>query len=169
MEEKVLASSDFYPEWLAEALLHGTLPWSEGYLTTLPRFFASYTLHDSSWIGLAANPAYDCELRALVRWDTFWTEGRVPYPGSIVAEWPILAIRFRKILRVALDGFDATDSATERSIADVATTELAPEQHQTTFRDSSGATVEVVHAPPVELLCLDRAGRPQEITGLATV
>jgi hypothetical protein len=80
-----------------------------------------------------------------------------------------LVIKVRKTYRIAFDGFDDTDSAMERGIAEVATTVLAPEQHRTTFRDTGGASVDLVHAPPVDFLCLDRAGRVQEIPGLAAV
>ena len=64
----------------------------------MPHFLSEYTLHDSCWIGLYLQPNF--EAVALPRWDTFWTGGRVPYPGATVADWPLLLVRFERVYQV---------------------------------------------------------------------
>ena len=100
-----MVSSDYYPAWLAKALLEDSLPWPDALPTTMPEFLKSYTLHDSVWISLTLDAIYDGGGRAFLRWDTIWTDGRVPFPGSTVAEWPILIIGFSQLHSAELTGY----------------------------------------------------------------
>lgn len=63
----------------------------------MPAFLSEYTLHDSYWIGLHLRPGL--EGMAVVRWDTHWSGGRIVYPGSAVADWLVLLIRFERVYR----------------------------------------------------------------------
>jgi hypothetical protein len=102
-----MESTDFtyhYPDWLGDALVRGSLPWNQGLSVTMPNFLQEYTLHDSIWEGLWAEPAFG-EATAIVRWDSFWTEGRVPYPSGEherTGSWPLLLIRFRHVYQVVV-------------------------------------------------------------------
>jgi hypothetical protein len=61
----------------------------------MPTFLSRYTLHDSLWIGLYLQPK--AEAVALVRWDTYWTDGGLPSAGDAVADWPVLLVRFERV------------------------------------------------------------------------
>ena len=37
------------------------------------------------------------EAVALVRWDTYWTDGGLPSAGDAVAGWPVLLVRFERV------------------------------------------------------------------------
>jgi hypothetical protein len=94
-----------YPEWLGDALLRKTLPWDGGLPVPMPFFLQNYSLHDSIWEGLWVEPAYG-EATAIVRWDSYWSDGRIPYPKSVdgsdapVGEWPLLLIRFQHVYQI---------------------------------------------------------------------
>lgn len=81
-------SGSLYPEWLSQGLLTGDLPWDTGQTA----FLAAYPLHDSYWIGVWAEPG---EMPiAVIHWDAFWSDGRIPHPSDHVSQWPILLIAF---------------------------------------------------------------------------
>ena len=149
---------EYYPQWLARGVVLGEIPWEAGARTTMARFLAEFTLHDSCWISLVTDPAYEGAAVAVIRWDTFWTDGRVPFPGSVVAEWPILLIRFVRLdglrfrgLERDIGGISRTISGAESSVAgDAARTEIA---------DVFEGVVTLDHAPEVVVLCLDREKR----------
>jgi hypothetical protein len=77
---------------VAEAQFAGTqLPLGCGITTTMAKFLDAYTLHDSYWIDITLDPT--CEALLIIRWDTFWTDGRVVRPSSRITQWPILLVR----------------------------------------------------------------------------
>jgi hypothetical protein len=165
-----LVPSDHYPAWLAKALLEDTLPWSDAQQATMPAFLDMYTLHDSSWIGFTLDPAHEGGGRVIIQWDTIWTDGRVPFPGSIVAEWPILIIDFVRVHSAQLAGFEIESPVPTRGIASAEAAILAdPGHHYTVISDHFGGRIELVHAPAVHLLCLNPSGQAQLIPGLGAV
>jgi hypothetical protein len=92
----------YYPAWLGDALVRGSLPWDQGLSVLMPRFLHEYTLHDSVWEGLWVEPAFG-EATAVIRWDSFWSEGRIPYPEGeydLEGGWPLLLIRFQHVYQV---------------------------------------------------------------------
>ena len=164
---------DYYPSWLAAELLGHSFEAEKAAATTIPEFFAEYTLHDSIWIGFQLDPIYDGAGLAILRWDTHWTDGRILFPGSAVAEWPILLIRFARVHRAVQRGYEIEAPAPTRGI-DAATTRvaLAPSPdgaHTTTFEDHYGGVFEVDHAPPVQLICFSREHSILPIPGFSAV
>ena len=150
-------SDDYYPAWLAPGLLHDNFAWEAGVRSTLPAFLAEYTLHDSSWIGLTTDPTYQGSATAVIRFDAFWTEGRVPFPGSLVAEWPILLIRFERLQSLAFVGLEQDIGGISRTITMAVSRELpGGGVHETVIEDVHGGQVTLRHAPPVTLLLFSR-------------
>jgi hypothetical protein len=151
--------ADYYPSWLTNALVSGSFPWSQAARTELAIFLASYSLHDSEWIAFTLDPVYSGGGLAVIRWDTIWTEGRVPFPGSIVAEWPVLLVRFHRVHQVRQPGYETEAPVPTRGIADA---ESQPLPNSTSVRtvvsDHYGAQLVIEHAPEVDVLCLDRHG-----------
>jgi hypothetical protein len=141
-------AQSYYPAWLGGDLVEETLPWEGALATTLSEFLQQYSLHDSIWIGLYLGLNQEGVL--LLRWDTVWTEGRVPFPGPLVAEWPVLAVK--------LTGLAVTDVRL-RDIG-IAGAVSAPVQgetlHRTVIDDQESGSAALVHEPEVKLLCLDR-------------
>ncbi len=172
----------YYPDWLAQGLLAGTLPWNVAQPTTMAQFLTEYTLHDSYWITLWMVPY--TEAIAVLRWDTFWSRERVPYPSSAVALWPILLIRFARLYRVTTVYRLKTQEFVDIGIAGAEThlvadqtdprayglnlsltnwpdiTPVAPQVDwplQATLIHGD-AILELLHDTKVDLLCLDRNG-----------
>jgi hypothetical protein len=172
----------FFPGSLGKGLLTGDLPWTSAQRVTMAAFLASYSLHDSYWMGLWSEPA--SAPVAVIRWDTFWTHGRVEHPGPAVDTWPILLIRFPQIDQLLLavgtdelsyEGINGAISqpvsATEReallSVATGRTTLndrmieylLDPVVYHTIIEGIGWHEVHVFHRGEVEVLCLSQEGQ----------
>ena len=161
-----MADTDYYPPWLADALLSDTLPWERAARIRLSDFLAAYTLHDSEWINFSLDPIYDGGAVAVIRWDTIWTDGRVAFPGSFVADWPLLFLRFHRVHRASQDGYESGSPVPTRGIGSA---ECRPagdvSRVITVIADHYGAQLEIEHAPEVDVLCLDRAGAVVPVPG----
>jgi hypothetical protein len=152
----------YFPEWLGNSLIGGDLPWDQATRSTIQEFLAEYTLHDSIWINLIVGTSDDGEVLAVIRWDTFWTRGRVPHPGSAIANWPILIIRLPRVEGVRLEGF-ATTTQTTRTISTASSVGVDEGGIQLTeIRDVEGGRILLEHDAAVEILCLahDRSVLP---------
>ena len=170
---------DYYPSWLAEDLLWGDLPWDKAEETTMPAFLSAYTLHDSYWINLVLYP--DNSAAAALRFDAFWTKGRVPHPGSRVADWPLLLILFDPVYQITSNSYSG-EFDDGKTISE-AFSQVVPPQwqehqieqhtqlgeakkrhehllaemlHQTVIVDIFDGEIEVLHGASVKMLCLSR-------------
>ena len=76
-----------YPASLGTLLLEGPLPWDDAVTIGMPQFTERYTLHDSFWEGFWLEAAYG-EATAVIRWDTFWTEGRIAVEALVAGNAP---------------------------------------------------------------------------------
>ena len=152
-----MTALSYYPQWLGPRLLEDSFTWGEALTTSLPAFGEQYTFHDSVWIGLHLHLDLTGGATAIIRLDSFWTEGKVPHPGSLVAEWPILLVRFSDVGAVRLSGFVGSDWSS-RTIDASETTDSTAGRHRTSFDDIYSGRVEIDHAPPVQILCFDRSG-----------
>jgi hypothetical protein len=81
----------------------------------------------------------------------------VPHPGTLVAEWPILLVRFSDVAAVRLSGFAGSDWSS-RTIDASETIELTAALHTTSFDDIYSGHIEIDHAALVQILCFDRSG-----------
>lgn len=154
---------DYYPNWLSNDLLNDNLPWDQALPTTMRQFLSQYTFHDSHWISLYLQPQRNAI--CVIRWDTFWTEGKVPFPGSRVAQWPLLLIRLTGLLHADIDLWE---SAVQTGISGAESARIGeservgwgiPAHHPTDYtriRDFDGGIAHLVHAPPVSFLCMSR-------------
>ena len=167
---------EYYPSWLGQDLINDNFDWQQSLKTTMPAFLAEYTLHDSYWIGLYVQP--NRKIIAVIRFDTYWSKGRVFFPGSFVADWPILLVRFARAFRIDLNGLEEGETignATsirldssqreqmlEREISRSADVDILGEYildedlHRTLFEDIYGGQVDVWHSAEVNLLCFNR-------------
>lgn len=171
-----------YPSWLGPLLLRDQLPLSDVQRTTMAAFLAEYTLHDSYWIGLWCDPVSQ-SAAAIFQWDSFWSDGRIPFPSSLVATWPILIIVFPQVAHVSFS--DKTGDILLNGIATAETTVLSHTERAQllevlitfqAFPDSAaqfslddticrtsisgilGEQLIIVHAPEVQVLCFTHAG-----------
>jgi len=66
-----------YPSWLYQELINNFLPWHEGKRVSFSQFHEQYTLHDSHWIGIFYNVAYEQAVTLAIEWDTVWLPNEI--------------------------------------------------------------------------------------------
>lgn len=155
----------YNPEWLTAGFLEDIFPWSEAVQTTMGRFLSLYTLHDSYWIGLKTNVRYS-EAVAAIRFDAFWTEGRVPHPGPEVALWPVLLLRFLGVAEVSLTPCQAEDDYQGAILG--AETGEDDYGSLTSIDDDIGGRCAIRHRGPIDVLIMSRSGQPYPLEDLRT-
>jgi hypothetical protein len=147
----------YYPAWLGGDLVEETLPWEGALSTTLADFLEQYSMHDSCWIGLYLGVNQEGVL--LFRWDTNWTEGRVPFPGSHVADWPVLAVKLSGLGYTDVRLKDMGIAGARSGLVDASGVVIDAdnlELHQTVIDDFSGGSAILIHEAGVKVLCFDR-------------
>jgi hypothetical protein len=149
----------YYPNWLGSDLLTGDLFWNRSLKSTMPKFLAQYTLHDSYWIGMFLEPQRNGV--AIIRLDTYWTEGRISFPSSTVSDWHLLLIYFSGLCHIDVNLNETGISGAEaKPLIDKQreTISFLPsdELHSTEIEDFTGGTARFIHNPQVSLLCLSK-------------
>jgi hypothetical protein len=184
---------EYYPPWLGGSLVADAFPWEEATRTTLPAFVAAYTLHDSYWLGWYARP--NREAIAILRFDTWHTGGVVPFPGSVVAHWPLLLVRVERLYQLHMDygsspAYDAVlvgtiaaarsatiPGAEREALLDAALRQpgdqdalsaylLEDPLYRTVFQSVGAGQVQAIHGGATDVLCLSREGDVLRLPGL---
>ncbi len=175
---------------LVDLLLADKTLWTAAQSCTLAQFLEHYTLHDSSWIGVWIDPLGEQAI-LLIDWDTFWTQGRVPYPPNQVATWPTLLIRLNKLVLHYYDKHDQFEYGSSHIDGAESRLVTSEEREQLLARFSEGLRFassgtdfllsedlafttlagdmgqwHVLHSQQVDVLCLDENGQPIPIPGV---
>jgi hypothetical protein len=140
------------PTSTAVRLVEGALPWDQSIQLDIFNFLKLYTLHDSLWIGLYTDCAWEDSSVAAIRFDPVWNPS-VGTPTSVVADWPLLFLRFTCVTSIQLAGFSNIDD-TRRGISGATAEPLSEEEAVTKIVDHYGGSVSLRHFPLVEVLVL---------------
>jgi hypothetical protein len=106
-----------HPIWLYRELVEDYLPWEQGRKINFIEFNKKYTLHDSGWIGIFFNVAYEQTATLAIRWDNVWLPDEIAKSTSIVSDWPYLFIQLKNIEQFSTSNYDDIGSL-PRSISD---------------------------------------------------
>ena len=153
------------PNDLASRIIEDALPWPDATQFHIDAFLQQYTLHDSYWIGLHVNCGSDDSAIATIRFDPVWNPS-ISQPTSLVADWPLLFIRFTCISSVQLSGFSDIGGI-QRGISSVTVRPISEEEVVTTLHDHYGAAVTLQHFPLVEVLTMSPEGNAIPLSNVA--
>ncbi len=81
-----------HPDWVYQELVENYLPWQQGKKMSFQEFDRKYTLHDSYWLGIFFDVAYEKAATLAIQWDAVWLSDAVKERTSVVADWPYLFI-----------------------------------------------------------------------------
>lgn len=137
---------------LAHRILEGDLPWECSVEAHIDSFLEKYTLHDSNWIGLFTDCAYEDTVIAIIGFDPVWNSS-VSTSTSVCADWPLLFLRFKSVSAILLSRF-RDNGGLQRGISCVDVEHLSDEEVRTVITDHYGASVTVQHFPLVNALVL---------------
>jgi len=141
---------------LAYCVIEDSLPWDRSIQPQIDAFLRKYTLHDSYWIGLHTNCGLEDSAVAVISFDPVWNSS-VSAPTSLVANWPLLFIRFNCVTAIRMHGFRDI-GGTQRGISDVSVDHLSDEEAVTTIVDHYGAHVSLQHFPLIDALAMSNDG-----------
>jgi hypothetical protein len=137
---------------LAVQLVEGFLPWDRSTQMHIDTFLRLYTLHDSNWIGMYTDCAWENTAIAVFRFDPVWNSS-VSLPTSLVSDWPLLFVRFNCVNTIRLSGF-GDNGGLRRGISNVEVEHISDEEAVTMISDLYGAVVSLQHFPLIDALVM---------------
>ncbi len=145
---------EHYPAWLYRSIVESDLPWESAKELTFAEFSDRYTLHDSYWIGLFYDVAYENDVVLAIVWDAVWLPDELAESTSLVDDWPLLFIKVENASQISTTGYDAIES-TQRGIG-TAEIEKIGSKHLLIISDHYGGNVEIVFEGKMNFLALNR-------------
>ncbi len=142
------------PDWLGKSILSNELPWEAAQTYKVQEFLEKYTLHDSSWVTIHHEVAYDNHAILVLEWDAVWLPDEIAQSTSMVSEWPLLFIKIEGIKQISILGYKDIGGIT-RGIA-LAEVEEIDNKKVFVIHDHFGGSVEIVFDGSSNFLALDR-------------
>jgi hypothetical protein len=153
------------PNDLAAKIVESTLPWSDATQFHIKAFLERYTLHDSNWLGLQVDCGWEDSVVAVIVFDPVWNSS-ISAPTSVVANWPLLFMRFTCVSSIQLSGFSDIGGL-QRGISEVTVRATSEEEVITTLRDHYGANVTLQHFPLIDILIMSPDGELIRVPSVA--
>jgi len=89
---------------------------------------------------------------AVIRFDPVWNSS-ISRPTSVVADWPLLFLRFNCVNTIRLSGF-MDNGGLQRGISGATFELVSDEEAVTTISDHYGASVSLQHFPLIDALAM---------------
>ena len=145
------------PDRLAALLAQESLPWNEAEEWHIDEFLRAFTLHDSHWLGLQFDVAWDGFATAAIAFDPVWNKiGEEA--TSTCAKWPTLFIRFPNTQRVSKENY-ADVGGVQRGISEVTVKQAEDAAVETFISDHYGGRISIRHSPRISTLCYSSRGQ----------
>jgi len=144
------------PESIAKDIAQEAIRWDEAQTFSMSDFLKRYTLHDSNWLGLHADTAWDGDATAIISFDPIWNKTGTP-ATSWCPDWPVLLIRFPSVASVMLANYKDIGGI-QRGIGSAETETMNDGAVITVIEDHYGGEVTITHRDPVEVLCFASTG-----------
>jgi hypothetical protein len=94
-----------HPGWFYRELVEDYLPWKQGTKMNFKEFNKKYTLHDSGWISIFLNIAYERTATLAIQWDAVWLPNEIKENISVVDDWPYLFIQLTDIEEISTSNY----------------------------------------------------------------
>lgn len=143
-------------EWLYGAVVREALPWGVGREYSFGEFSEKYTLHDSVWVGVFYDVAYEDSAVLAFVWDAVWLPDELARSTSVVADWPLLFIKVGGASQVSAGGYKDVGGI-QRGVAG-AEVETVDGQSLLLVTDHYGGSVGVTFKGKLTFLALGRDG-----------
>jgi hypothetical protein len=151
MDDRLL---EYYPSWLWQSLFEDNLPWHLAKDYTVQKFLKKYTLHDSIWITLTQDIAYENAAILVIRWDAVWLPDEIYQSTSIVKDWPILFVKVENVHQISFLGYKDVGNIA-RGIASAEIEEIDGKQVWV-INDHYGGSIDIAFGGKTWFLGLDR-------------
>ena len=153
--------SDDYPTWLGQSLLWGDFPWESATVYSVQEFLARYTLHDSMWVTIHYDVAYDAQATLVIFWDPYWLPDGIATKTPEVFDWPLLLVKLGGVKQMATCKYDNLDGM-PRGISRAEVEEIEG-KFVFIIHDHYGGSVEIVFDGNAHFLALNRNKQPLKV------
>ncbi len=155
MEEAV------FPKWLGQHLLEDSFPWNKAWELEPEEFIKRITLHDSVWVRLVLDSAWENTAILVIQWDTYWNKDLASYPGDKIDNWPILLIKVPQVTNIECVDYDDIGGS-QRTISDLETKQ-ENDNFVSEIMDVYGGKIILSHKGSFKVLCYNVEGQQIEI------
>ena len=152
-----------FPKWLGQRLIEDDFPWDKAWELEPEVFIEKITLHDSIWIRLVLDSAWENTVILVIQWDTFWNKDLANYPGDKVGIWPVLFIQVPKVANIECVDYDDIGEV-QRTISDLETRRVQ-DNFVSEIMDVYGGKIILTHKGSFKVLCYDVEGQQIELKG----
>jgi hypothetical protein len=100
------------PEKLAREIVEASIDWQNANVLDYKEFHQRFTLHDSNWVCLHVDIAWNGLATAVIKLDPVWNSIDVAKTSNC-EEWPILLIRFPGLSSIEIQDYQNQNSNRE--------------------------------------------------------
>jgi hypothetical protein len=144
----------FYPDWVYRRVIENNLPWDKKSDHNIETFLDTYTLHDSSWIGIFYDIKFDQSVTLGFQWDSVWLPDNIKEGTSHVDDWPYLFIKIDSVKEISTNNFEELYYELNRTIRRAEITKIE-EMYYLTIDDVYGGQVNIVFSGDHYILALN--------------
>ena len=142
-----------YPGWLYQGIVEGSLNWGVAKEYSYREFSEKYTLHDSNWVGLFFDVAYESTVVLAFVWDAVWLPDEVAESTPLAGESPFLFVKAEAVSQVSTSGYKDVGGVS-RGIAGAEVVEVGGKQ-LLVISDHYGGGVEITFSGRLKFLAVD--------------
>ncbi len=153
--------SEYYPTWLGQSLLEDDFPWQDASVYSVQEFLEKYSLHDSSWVTIYYDVAYDAQATLVISWDPFWLPDGIATKTDAVFDWPLLFIKLEGVKQISTSGYEDLEGM-PRGIG-TAEVEMREDRFVFVINDHYGGSVEIIFGGTAQILAFNRNKQPLRI------
>jgi hypothetical protein len=155
------SDTEYYPAWLGQSILWDEFPWEAARTCKVQEFLEQYTLHDSSWVTIYHDIAYENQATLVIQWDAVWLPDEIARSTSVVSDWPLLLIKVQGVRQISTLGYENIDGMPRG----ISTTEVEEIEDKFVFviHDHFGGSVEIIFDGAAHFLALNRDKMPLKI------
>lgn len=146
------------PQQLAREIAESLVNWKLAEVLECEEFHQRFTLHDSHWIGLHTDVAWDGEATAVICFDPIWNDIGEPKTSNC-EKWPIMLIRFSGLCSIEIQDYTDIDGM-QRGIATAHSEVVDKQKMRTIIADHYGGKVILNHDNLLEFLLFRFDGVP---------
>lgn len=100
-----MSITERYPSWVHNLLINNNLLWEKGLKSTFQEFGKTFTLHDSHWVELHYNVAYDDTAILVIDWDNVWLPNYLKQQLNPDVSLILLFIKLYQVKQISTSGY----------------------------------------------------------------
>ncbi len=157
MPEETIDENE-YPNWIYKSLIEDDLPWEDTSNINFIEFDKTYSLHDSHWLGIFYNIAYEQSATLAILWDEFWLPDRVKEKIAPDYNRIFLFVKLMVVEQISTNNFDSSYELYQKCIS-TCDIEIIDDRKFLAIDDVVGGQVNIIYSGREKFLAIDSKRR----------